>query len=229
VCQAYTTNMRQDQGIWYLDINEDRGRRLKNPGSVRRVPLHRAILREGFLEYVKSLPEGRLFPDLKPDRLGSPGSDATKQLGKWIRSLGIKDPKKVPNHSWRHRFKDLCRGAGIEKAVNDALMGHASSDVGDQYGLGYPLKALADAIAKIPVPPLEPATSTREVEASDLMVRRHRVAVLGAATRGGTAKGLSAPSIPSVPRRSPDARRHTPFQHYSTGHLRASRAIYRSS
>ena len=37
--------------------------------------------------------------------------------------------------------------------MNDALMGHASSDVGDRYGLGYPLKTLAEAIEKIPVPP----------------------------------------------------------------------------
>jgi hypothetical protein len=53
--------------------------------------------------------------------------------------------------------------------VNDALMGHASSDVGDQYGLGYPLKTLAEAIEKIPVPPLEPAASTRQVEVTGLM------------------------------------------------------------
>lgn len=69
-------------------------------------------------------------------------------------SLGITDPRKAPSHSWRHRFKDACRRAGIEKAVHDALTGHASTDVGDQYGLGYPLEALADAIEKLPVPEL---------------------------------------------------------------------------
>jgi integrase len=170
VCQAYTSDIRQDQGIWYLDINENHGKRLKNAGSVRKVPLHHALIDEGFLAYAESLPEGPLFPDLKPDRFGSPGGTATKRLGRWIRSLGIDDPKKVPNHSWRHRFKDLCRGAGIEKAVNDALMDHASSDVGDRYGLGYPLKTLAEAIEKIPVPPLEPATNTRRVAVTGLMV-----------------------------------------------------------
>jgi integrase len=164
VCQAYTTDIRQDQGIWYLDINEDRGKKLKNPGSIRKVPLHHAVLEEGFLRYVKSLPEGPLFSDLKPDRFGSRGGTATKRLGRWIRSLGIEDPKKVPNHSWRHRFKDLCRDAGIEKAVTEALMGHASRDVGDRYGSGYSLNTLAQAIEKIPVPPLEPTASTREVE-----------------------------------------------------------------
>ena len=45
-------------------------------------------------------------------------------------------------------------------------MGHASSDVGDRYGSGYSLKTLAQAIEKIPVPPLEPAATTRGAEVS---------------------------------------------------------------
>ena len=72
----------------------------------------------------------------------------------WCSANSITDPRKAPSHSWRHRFKDACRRAGIEKAVHDALTGHASTDVGDQYGLGYPLETLAQAIEKLPVPQL---------------------------------------------------------------------------
>jgi integrase len=152
VCQARKSDVRQEAGIWYLDINFEQGKKLKNVGSARRVHLHRAVLDEGFEEYVRSLPEDSLmFPELSPDRFGSPGGKATKVIGRWTRSLGITDP----SHSWRHRFKDACRGAGIEKAIHDALTGHASSDVGDQYGgLGYPLETLAEAIEKLPVPML---------------------------------------------------------------------------
>jgi integrase len=153
VSQARKSDVRQEAGIWYLDINFEHGKKLKNVGSARRVPLHRAILDEGFEGYVRSLPEDSLlFPELKPDRFGSPGGKATKVIGRWIRGLGITDPRKAPSHSWRHRFKDVCRRAGVEKAIHDALTGHASSDVGDQYGLGYPLETLAEAIAKLPVP-----------------------------------------------------------------------------
>jgi hypothetical protein len=60
------------------------------------------------------------------------------------------DPRKAPNHSWRHRFQDLCPGAGIEKAIHHALTGHSSSDEGDKYGLGYPLAMLVKAIEKLP-------------------------------------------------------------------------------
>jgi integrase len=99
---------------------------------------------------VKGLdPRGPLFPDLKVDRFGQRGTNFSKVYGRWQRKLGITDPKKVA-HSWRHRFTDLCRGAGIEKAIHDALTGHSSSDEGDKYGLGYPLATLAKAVAKLP-------------------------------------------------------------------------------
>jgi site-specific recombinase XerD len=154
VCQALAADIRQDPatGFWYLDINAEAGKKLKNVGSARKVPLHPALIREGFLDFVKSRGRGPLFPDLKPDRFGSRGGNATKVLGRWTRSLGITDRAKAPNHSWRHRFKDVCRAAGIEKSVHDALTGHASSDVGDGYGSGYELPRLAPEIERIKVP-----------------------------------------------------------------------------
>jgi len=152
VCQSFVKDIRQNGGIWYLDINADNeGKALKNDGSVRKVPLHSTLIDEGFLDYVRSLPaNGPLLPDLTPDRFERRGGNGTKIIGRWVRAQGIVDSRKAPNHAWRHRFKDLCRGAGIEKAVHDALTGHASRDVGDGYGLGYPLNVLAAAINKLP-------------------------------------------------------------------------------
>jgi integrase len=170
ICQARRADARQEAGIWFPDINAEQGKKLKNVGSARRIPLHRAIFEEGFREYLGSLPrESMLLPELKPDRFGSPGGKATKMLGRWIRGLGITDPRKAPSHSWRHRFKDACRRAGIEKAVHDALTGHATSGVGDQYGLGYPLETLAEAVEKLPVPKLarEPSKARTRREATE--------------------------------------------------------------
>jgi integrase len=154
VCQSLVSDVRREGAIHYLDINaDDPGKSLKNAGSTRRVPLHPAVIAEGFLEYVASLPKGgSLFPDMAPDKFGRRGGNATKIIGRWVRKQGIADPRKAPNHSWRHRFKDECRNAGIEKPVHDALTGHASGDEGDKYGLGYSLPVLAAAIAKLPSP-----------------------------------------------------------------------------
>jgi integrase len=154
VCQSLVSDVRKQGAIHYLDINaDDPGKSLKNAGSARRVPLHPAVIAEGFLEYVASLPkDGPLFPDMAPDKFGRRGGNATKIIGRWVRKQGITDPRKAPNHSWRHRFKDECRNAGIEKAIHDALTGHASDDEGDRYGLGYSLPVLAAAVAKLPSP-----------------------------------------------------------------------------
>jgi integrase len=153
VCQLTREDIRLDpEGGYYLDIHHGapgEGRRLKNLGSERKVPLHRQVVTEGFCEWVASRPDGTLWPDLRPDTFGSRGGTASKILGRWVRSLEITDPRKVL-HSARHRWKDLCRGAEIPKDQHDALTGHSGSgDVGSAYGLGYPLVTLRKAVDRI--------------------------------------------------------------------------------
>jgi integrase len=153
ICQLDKADVRHDAVAgWYLQIHHGdpgEGRHLKNLGSERRVPLHRQVVAEGFCEWVSKRPDGTLWPDLKPDTFGSRGGTASKVLGRWVRSLGITDPRKVL-HSARHRYKDLCRGAEIPKDQHDALTGHTAGDVGSSYGLGYPLVTLRRAVDRIP-------------------------------------------------------------------------------
>lgn len=106
VCQSLVPDIREDRGVWYLDINADHETKsLKNAGSARMVPLHPALIEVGFLDYIRTLPaDGPLFPDLSPDRFGRRGGNGTKIIGRWVRASGITDPRKAPNHAWRHRF-----------------------------------------------------------------------------------------------------------------------------
>jgi integrase len=158
LCGSMAADVRVEDGIIIIRIdpvNREEGASVKNLSSIRSVPLHPALIAEGFLEYVANLPgNGPLFPELTPDRFGKRGGNGSKTIGRWVREkVGITDPRKAPNHSWRHRFADQCRRAGIPRDVRFALEGHASSDVGDAYGSeGYPLRLLADAISKIPNP-----------------------------------------------------------------------------
>jgi hypothetical protein len=104
----------------------------------------------GFIEYVAKLPDGgTLWPTPKPDRFASRGGDATKILGRFVRSLSIVDQRKVL-HSVRHRFKNVCRAAGVPKDVHDALTGHTAGDVASSYGLGHSLLTLRRAIDRLP-------------------------------------------------------------------------------
>src|SRR4051794_13680383 len=155
VAQALVADVRERDGIAYLDINaEGEGKSLKNAGSARRVPLHPALVAEGFLDYVAGLPrDGRLFPDLKAGPFGDLSAAYSKRAGRWVRSLGIADVRKVANHSWRHRFKDVCRDAGVAKDVHDRLSGHSEGDVSGGYGSGHALRTLAGAGRELPLPP----------------------------------------------------------------------------
>jgi integrase len=120
ICGANVADVYQFGGVWCLDIRLDnRGQKgsLKNLGSERKVPLHPAVIEEGFLQYVAKLPKhGPLFPNLTPDLYGKRGGSGSKRLCRWIRvNLGMGNPRKAPNHAWRHRFKSVCRRAGVEE------------------------------------------------------------------------------------------------------------------
>jgi integrase len=140
---------------WVLDIPEG-----KTDGSERKVPLHPVLIREGFIDYVNSLPQDSpLFPDLKPDRFNRRAGTATKEMGRWLRSLQkdlgillVDSVHYVPNHSWRHRFKSEARRVRMEEETHDALTGHREGKVSRDYGEYYVREVLGPAIESMKSP-----------------------------------------------------------------------------
>lgn len=52
-------------------------------------------------------------------------------------------------HSLHHIYKDMLRDAGIAKDMQDFLLGHAASTVGESYGQPYSLKSKKEAIDRL--------------------------------------------------------------------------------
>jgi integrase len=148
LCQLRTQDILEIDEIWCLKIAPEAGS-LKTTSSERIIPLHPAIIEVGFLNYVKRLPKGPLFPDLPPDLFGKRGGNATKTLGRWVRSLGLTDPRLSPSHSWRHRFKTMCRRFEVAPDISDALTGHYRKTVAASYG-EFPVEALHRELCRIP-------------------------------------------------------------------------------
>jgi integrase len=149
--QLRTTDVGVEESVPYIHIRGGDGRRVKNLGSERRIPLHPELLRAGFLEYVEKRHaenQSRLFPELKPDRHGTLTRFWSKRFRYYAKSVGLTDPQKT-FHSLRHGFKDACRRAGLSEEVHDALTGHKNGSVGRSYGTGVPLKVLAESMAKV--------------------------------------------------------------------------------
>lgn len=148
ICQLRSEDVKQIDGIWCIAFAGEAGS-LKNVNSERVVPVHSALVDEGFLKFAASVGKGPLFADLGPDRFGSRGGTGTKVLSKWIRSLGVTDTRISPNHWWRHRLKTLGRRHGLAVDILDAMTGHGRKTVADTYG-EFPPEAMYRELSKIP-------------------------------------------------------------------------------
>jgi integrase len=135
-------------GIDFINITAEGGRRLKTDNSRRCVPIHGQLRALGFVDWARSN-GGGLFADLLPADPGAQLSkNASRDLMRFSRAVGVTDKLKT-FHSFRHLFKDMCREAGVEEAVADALTGHAGGGIGRRYGPGFSLTVLAAAVAKM--------------------------------------------------------------------------------
>jgi len=151
--QLRREDVRQEDAIWFFDINGEDGRQIKNHQSKRRVPIHPTILALGFLEYVDhTAPKDKdlVFPELKP---GGPDKKLGFHFTKWFtnyrRTVGVYE-KGVDYHSFRHNVTTQLFAAGLSNAIVDELTGHAGQGISQtRYKHQLPLRVLYEAISKI--------------------------------------------------------------------------------
>ena len=166
VLQLTAQDVRQDGDLWFIAVHEDDATKSVKTGQRRNVPIHPALIAEGFTAYARSIPgDEPLFPDKALDKHGNRGGRAWNVIGKWVRrTVGITDPLKAPDHSWRHRVEDELRAAEVPEDARDAIVGHSRQTTGRQYGIrGESMKRLHTYLARLPVPAgvTVPAAETR--------------------------------------------------------------------
>ncbi|MQY50087.1 tyrosine-type recombinase/integrase [Rhizobiales bacterium RZME27] len=142
-----------EDGIWFIDVNDNDaghgGKTLKTRYSARRIPIHPALIRLGFIEFVNAVPFGeRLFADIA---IGPPAQRhryASKMFNKLLLKAGIKSAKKVW-HSLRHSFEQACRESRVDSAIMDQLQGHAQVGMRAVYGNEYSLEVLKEGLCSV--------------------------------------------------------------------------------
>lgn len=146
ICQLHLSDIRQAEGVWVIDINDDSSdenddKSIKNDtGSRRLIPIHKSLKDLGLFAYSESiskLGKTKLFPDEVRTPLGK--FDAfSKRFSYQVGQLGIKDDlgqnKRKSFHSLRHNVRTKLAEASIAEAVIDSIVGHSSSDrsIGDK-------------------------------------------------------------------------------------------------
>ena len=158
------------------EVPESHRRTLKNAMSIRRVPVASQLIELGLLNYVESLRARKatvLFPSLNKDFHGKLSGSFSKFFGRYKRSLGITDKRKVL-YSFRHCMKDMLEAGGVPSKYLQRLLGHTTGDgrVTDGYGSDLPFNRLVGhfsrvQFAAIPATPWEPGRGSVSLKGED--------------------------------------------------------------
>ncbi len=147
LCNLRGTDIWAEEGVLIMHL-----RRTKS-GIPRKVPIHTHLLEQGFFEFVRSCGGKPLFYDEARHRTGAltdPAEIRAQQLAIWVReAAGLNDRDVDPQHGWRHSFKTIALGAGIDERIRDAITGHKVASVGRKYE-SPPVPMLAEALLRFP-------------------------------------------------------------------------------
>lgn len=164
IIQLQVADIKELGGIRYFDVtptaidvddeaaDRDEAKSLKTSSSRRGIPIHRILLNLGFEEFLDFRRQSgatRLFPEYeraKDD--GSWSKQFSKHFKRFRESVGVKR-RGVRFHSLRHNVEDSLRNAQVLKEVRDAVQGHGENGVSAEYGSGFYLETLNDAVQKI--------------------------------------------------------------------------------
>lgn len=155
ICQLETSDIRQQDGIWCIDINAEGDRKhLKTAASKRLVPLHPKLLELGFLDYVterKNQKAAKLFSGFSY----SPQNGWGRNLGRWFneRFLTALELKTKENtfHSLRHTINTRLLHANVVEPLVKSIIGHEQEGMTykQYFGEGFTLEQRYEALQKL--------------------------------------------------------------------------------
>ncbi len=149
ICQLHVADVREIEGISVFDINAAPPRQLKNQNAVRIVPVHKELIRLGFLDYVNDQRKARhtmVFDQLTPGGADSRlGHNFTKWFTRYRREVALYEPM-LDFHSFRHSATTFLQRAKVPLALIDVLTGHSTPGETARYSKGYEVADLKTAI-----------------------------------------------------------------------------------
>ncbi|RLL64302.1 site-specific integrase [Paenirhodobacter hankyongi] len=140
--QLATNDVRELHGHWVFHITTEgdqteQGKSVKTEGSMRVVPVHPELIRLGFLGYhadrVKA-GDKQLFPGAKRNERGQMMAEFSREFGKYLKRIGLKEGRGLSLYSFRHGAADALRRAGYLDNQFGFILGHAEASMTGRYG-----------------------------------------------------------------------------------------------
>lgn len=151
LCQLTHNDIRDEHGVWLVNINDEGDKRVKTIASVRKVPLHSQLISLGFLDYVEDakLFGGRLFPHLTRNKFGGYSDTPSERWGGYLDKLGITSSQKV-FHSLRKTANDRLKQEGVHEEARCQIIGHEFDSINSQvYSEGFSIQQMKASIEKL--------------------------------------------------------------------------------
>lgn len=130
LAQLYTSDLVKIEGVWSILIQATKAdQKLKTKNASRIVPVHSELIKQGFIEFVKSRgQECRLFPEFKYSAIDG----CSKAFVQWFIQH---KPVAKTYHEIRHSFATQLRAHDISLNVAAQLLGHGTGSISfDRYG-----------------------------------------------------------------------------------------------
>lgn len=157
ICQLRVRDFAKENGIIFVAVQNELGSQLvKSANSIRRVPLHKALIDIGLPKLVELRQQegmSRLFPDMPRSKSkGTMSAIMSKRFGYYIRSRGIKDDG-LDFHALRTEFLVRLTRAKVPDHVRKGLMGHEQTDVthANYFRAGETMDALKEYVDRIDI------------------------------------------------------------------------------
>ncbi|TCA17640.1 site-specific integrase [Rhizobium leguminosarum bv. viciae] len=155
IAQLHLKDIREQDGIWVFDMNEEGDRKsLKTSAARRLVPIHSKLIEAGLFDYVQAMTNEKatkLFPDFSYDAKNGWG----RQQSRWFNDrllvqLGLKTKTRV-FHSLRHTVNTRLLQAGVADPLVKSIIGHEQDGMTHRqyFKEGYTLQQRNEAMQKL--------------------------------------------------------------------------------
>lgn len=157
-CGLLLSEIEDDIAFPSIRFEDNFLRKLKNEQSNRRIPIHRELIRLGFLDYVRLLRQERhtlLFPELRAASAETPMGNVFETSWQKMRSAALPDAKKEGKvfHSLRHWCNNEMKQAGVPSEIRKDILGHSNDGINEgRYSDAARLPVMAKALDGLPCP-----------------------------------------------------------------------------